>query len=99
MFTEPVFTARTVAKALGLRLGRTLTFAEGDEDVDGEVEVTDRVHVQVGADYLAVGMCVDEATLRVWPSRRDLPWAFHDLQEVLQQAALLPESERPVNDD
>jgi hypothetical protein len=84
MFAKPVFTARTVAKVLGLKLGRKLTYAEGDEDVDGEVDVTSRIHVQVGADYLSVGAWIDETTLRSWPPRRNIPWAYRDLQEALR---------------
>ncbi len=62
LFAAPVFTARSVARVLGHKLGRPLSYAEGDEDVDGCVDVTDYVHVQVGADYLAVCVRVDATT-------------------------------------
>jgi hypothetical protein len=87
LFTPPVFTARSVATVLGQKLGRKLAYKEADEDedVDGEVDITDRVHVQVGADYLVVSAWVDHTTLRTWPPRRNIPWAFRDVQEALEQ--------------
>jgi hypothetical protein len=56
LFTRPRFTARTVARVIGHRLGRRLTYQEPDEmeALDGAVDITNRVHVQVGADYLVV---------------------------------------------
>ena len=85
MFTPPVFTARTVAKVIGQKLGRKLTYTEGDEDMDGCVEITSRVHVQVGTDYLVVCVWEDATTMRGWPARRNIPWAFRDLQEALRK--------------
>jgi len=93
LFTKPAFTARTVAKVIGSKLGRKLAYTEADEeeDVDGEVDVTSRVHVQVGADYLVVCAWIDDATLRSWSARRNIPWAFRDIREALQ---LFPEAVR-----
>ena len=56
LFPRPRFTARSVARVLGQRLGRRLTYQEPDEleDLDGAVDITVRVHVQVGTDYLVV---------------------------------------------
>lgn len=85
MFARPIFTARTVAKVLGIKLDRKLPSTEGDEDVDGVVDVTSRIHVQVGADYLIVSAWIDATTMRHWPPRKNIPWAFRDLQEALKQ--------------
>jgi hypothetical protein len=90
LFTRPAFTARTVSKVIGHKLARTLPFTEADEDVDGCVDVSRRVHIQVGADYLVVGAWVDATTLKGWPPRRNIPWAFRDVQEALRE---YPDSE------
>jgi hypothetical protein len=86
LFSRPRFTARVVAKVIGQKLGRKLAYQEADEseDVDGNVDVTDRVHVQVGADYLVVGAWLDETTLRSWPARPNIPYAMRDLIEALR---------------
>ena len=84
MFTKPIFTAGVVAKVIGQRLGRTLHYTEANEEVDGCVDVTDRVHVQVGADYLAVCVWETPTVLRGWPTRRNIPWVIRDLQEALR---------------
>lgn len=84
LFTPPAFTAREVAEVIGGKLGRPLPHTEGDADGDGCVDVTTRVHVQVGADYLVVGAWVDATTMKAWPPRRNVPWAFRDLTEALR---------------
>lgn len=86
-FTKPTFTARTVARVLGKFLGRHLAYREGDEceELDGEVTVTDRVYVQVGADYLVVFAYRDQSTIQSWPARPIIPYAFKDLTEALQE--------------
>jgi hypothetical protein len=84
LFTRPAFTARTVAEALGRELGRPLAFTDADEEADGCVDVTSRVHVQVGADYLVVGAWVDETTLRTWPLRASIARALRDLEEAVR---------------
>jgi hypothetical protein len=87
LFTPPRFTARSVARVIGERLGRKLKYQEPDEleDLDGAVDVTARVHVQVGADYLVVCAWQTETALKSWPPRRNIPWAFKDLRESLEQ--------------
>jgi hypothetical protein len=85
-FTRPTFTARTIARVLGQKLDRRLSYKEADEfeELDGEVNVTDRVHVQVGADYLVVFAYQDRMTFRSWPARPNIPYAFNDLLEALR---------------
>lgn len=85
MFARPVFTARKVAKVLGIKLDRKLSSTDGDEDIDGCIDVTSRVHVQVGADYLVVSAWIDATTLKQWPPRRNIPWAYRDVQDALRQ--------------
>lgn len=85
LFARPVFTARAVARVVGRKLDRHLAYAEGDEQVDGCVEVTPRVHIQVGGDYLAVCAWADATTLRGWPPRRNIPWAVRDLEAALAE--------------
>ena len=81
LFTPPRFTARTVARVIGKRLGRKLTYQEPDEleDLDGCVDVTTRVEVQVGADYLVVWAWEDATTMVTWPPRRNIPSTLRDL--------------------
>ena len=87
LFTKPKFTARTVAKVIGKALGRRLDFQEADEleDMDGSVDVTRRVEVQVGADYLVVGAWIDEITLRSWPERQNIPDALEDIKAAIEE--------------
>jgi hypothetical protein len=87
LFTRPRFTARTVARGIGHRLGRRLTYQEPDEmeDLDGVVDITSRVHVQVGADYLVVCAWESAGVMKSWPPRRNIPWALRDLHAVLEQ--------------
>jgi hypothetical protein len=87
LFTRPRFTARTVARVIGHRLGRRLTHQELDdlEDLDGAVDITGRVHVQVGDDYLVVCAWESDGVMKSWPPRRNIPWALRDLQEALEQ--------------
>jgi hypothetical protein len=87
LFTRPRFTARTVARVIGQRLGRSLTYQEPDdlENLDGAVDITSRVHVQVGADYLVVCAWESDGVMKSWPPRRTIPWALRDLREVLEQ--------------
>jgi len=86
-FTQPTFTARIVARVIGDKLGRPLAFQEPDEceELDGCVDITSRVHIQVGADYLIVNAWIDAVTLKSWPARSNIPYAFKDLQEALRQ--------------
>lgn len=86
LFTPPRFTARAAAKVVGKKLGRELAYQEADEieGVDGCVDVTARVHVQVGADYLVVCAWPDGATLRSWPPRPNIPYAIRDLEVALR---------------
>lgn len=87
LFTRPRFNARTVARVIGHRLGRRLTYQEPDEleDLDGAVDITARVHVQVGADYLVVCAWESDGLMKSWPPRRNIPWALRDLHEALEQ--------------
>jgi hypothetical protein len=87
LFTRPRFTASTVARVIGHRLGRRLTYQEPDdlEDLDGAVDITNRVHVQVGADYLVVCAWESAGVMKCWPPRRNIPWALRDLHEALEQ--------------
>jgi hypothetical protein len=87
LFTRSRFTARIVARVIGHRLGRPLTFQEPDElaDLDGAVDITGRVHVQVGADYLVVCAWESAGVLKSWPPRRNIPWALRDLHKALEQ--------------
>ena len=57
--------------------------ADNAIDYMASVEVTDRIHIQVGADYLSVWAAVDETTWKVWPARPNIPYAFRDLQQAL----------------
>lgn len=85
-FARPRFTAKLIARWIGRELGRKLAYQEAgeEEEADGCVEVTGRVHVQVGADYLVVCAWADATTLRSWPARPNIPYAFKDLQEALR---------------
>ena len=87
LFTRPRFTSRSVARVLGHRLSRCLTYQEPDEleDLDGAVDITDRVHVQVGADYLVVCAWESDGVMKSWPPRRNIPRALHDLHEALER--------------
>jgi hypothetical protein len=87
LFTRPRFTARTVARVIGQRLGRRLTCQEPDEleDLDGAVDITVRVHVQVGADYLVVCAWESDDVMKSWPPRRNISWALRDPREALEQ--------------
>jgi hypothetical protein len=87
LFTRPRFTARTVARVLGQRLGRRPTYQDADdlEALDGAVDITSRVHVQVGADYLVVCAWESPGVMKSWPPRRNIPWALRDLHEALEQ--------------
>jgi hypothetical protein len=89
--TKPRFTAKAVAKVIGDALGRKVAFEEFDEseDLDGSVEATNRVHVQVGADYLVISAWKDEFTLRCWPARSNIPDALSDLVAAVAE---FPES-------
>jgi hypothetical protein len=86
-FTRPRFTARRVDRVIGQRLGRRLTFQESNdlEDLDGAVDITSRVHVQVGADYLVVCAWQSAGVMRSWPPRRNTLRALRDLHEALEQ--------------
>jgi hypothetical protein len=88
LFTPPRFTVRAVARVLGQMLGRDLPIEQtsSPDDIDAGIHVTDRVSVQVGADYLVVGLWLDEVTLRTWPPRRTLAEAVVDLRDALVQA-------------
>jgi hypothetical protein len=92
LFTRPVFIARSVARVIGRHLGRDLKYQDPDdlEDVDGAVDITERVHVQVGADYLVVCAWESAGVMRSWPPRRNIPWALRDLHEALEQYPALP---------
>jgi hypothetical protein len=70
---------------LARSLDGKLVFSEADEDVDGNVDITERIHVQVGADYLAVCAWEDSTTMKGWPARRNIPWVFRDLQEAMRE--------------
>ena len=87
LFTCPRFTARSVACDLGQRLGRRLSYQERDEleDIDGAVDITARVHVQVGADYLVVCAWESDGVMKSWPPRRNIPWALRDVRKALEQ--------------
>ena len=87
LFTCPRFTARSVARVIGQRLGRRLTYQEQGEleDIDGAVDITGRVHVQVGADYLVVCAWESDGVMKSWPPRRNIPWALRDLREAFEQ--------------
>jgi len=87
LFTRPRFTARSVARVIGQRLGRRLTYQEPDEleDLDGAVNITARVHVQVGADYLVVSAWESDGVMKSWPPRRNITRALSDLHEALEQ--------------
>ena len=87
LFTRPRFTARTVARVIGHRLGRRLTYQEPDdlEHLDGAIDITNRVHVQVGADYLVVCAWETDGVMKSWPPRRNILWALRDLHEALEQ--------------
>jgi len=78
---QPSFTARRIAMNIGNALGRKPNFKEADEreNVDGSVEVTKRVHVQVGTDYLVVCAWKDEITLRTWSTRKTIRGMLTDL--------------------
>lgn len=86
LFARPRFTARTVARVIGHRVGRRLTYQEPDDlkDLDGAVDITNRIHVQVGADYLVVCAWGSDGVMKNWPPRRTIPWALHDLHEALE---------------
>lgn len=83
---RPPFTARQVAGIIGRKLGRKLVFHEADvwEEVDSSIDVTDRVHIQVGTDYLAVDAQVDENTFRSWPYRSSITELMSDLSDALR---------------
>ena len=87
LFTRPRFTARTVARVIGHRLGRRLTYQEPDEmeDLDGEVDITNRVQVQVGADYLVVCAWESDSVMKSWPPRQNIRSALRDLNEALER--------------
>jgi hypothetical protein len=76
-----------VARVIGQRLSRRLTYQESNdrEDLDGSVDITARIHVQVGADYLVVSAWESAGVLKSWPPRRNIPWALRDLHEALEQ--------------
>jgi hypothetical protein len=85
---KPKFTAAAVARDIGASLGRELTtYQEPDdnEDLDGAVDVTAPVHVQVGADYLIVCAWKDDQTLLSRPARTTLAGALQDLRAALSQ--------------
>jgi hypothetical protein len=87
LFARPRFTARSVARVIGQRLSRRLTYQEPDEleDLDGAVDITGRVHVQVGTDYLVVCAWESDGVMKSWPPRRNIPWALRDLREAIEQ--------------
>jgi hypothetical protein len=88
IFTKPKFTAAGVAQEIGAALGRRLTTyqePDDDEDLDGAVDVTARVHVQVGADYLIVCAWKDDQTLVSRPARSTVAETLQDLRAVLSQ--------------
>ena len=87
-FVKLSIDARTVAIAAGAALGRKLPFHEADDDIDGSVEVTSRVHVQVGTDYLVVSDWKDDAILQCWPLRHSLSLILADFDEAI---TLFPE--------
>lgn len=103
LYTPPRFTAPSIARAIGNRLGRRLKYQEADdlEDLDGSVDVTARIHIQVGADYLVVCDWESETVLKSWPPQYTILSAFKNLQEALGQ---FPEDDRagpeePEGDD
>ncbi len=85
LFTEPSFSAAGVARDLGAVFGRELSYHQAEvlEELDSSVNLTGRVHVQVGADYLVVGAWKDEHTLVNWPARTTLAEALEDLCAAL----------------
>jgi hypothetical protein len=91
LFTEPRFTAARVAQALGPTHGRSLVFQEANEteDIDGCVDITSRVHVQVGADYLIACAWEDDQTLVTWPARRSV---LEVTRDVFAAIAKYPEA-------
>jgi hypothetical protein len=84
---RPKFTARSVAEVIGGALGRKLGFAEADEqeDVDGSVQVSHGVEIQVGADYLVVGAWKDEHVLHCWPERSNIADALTDAIAAIEE--------------
>jgi len=86
-FSKAALTAQKVASIVGEALGRKLAFAEQDDfdGLDGEVDITSRVHIQVGGDYLIVNAWVDEMTMKSWPERRSLPSTIKDVMDALKQ--------------
>jgi hypothetical protein len=83
LYAKPAFTTQMVAIHLGLKLGRELSFTEGNEDEDGCITVTDRVDVQVGADYLCVNAWADATTFKTWPTRRKIALVYADVHDAL----------------
>jgi hypothetical protein len=81
------FTASKVAKSIGEKLGIELTFIEADgfDATDGEVDITSRVHIQVGDNYLIVNAWEDEMTMRSWPVRRRIAQVVGDIKAAMKQ--------------
>jgi len=76
-------TAKAVAAQLR-KLGiPVLGYAEADWDglSDGEVDVTSKVHVQVGADYLIVVKCTPKGEFQFFNERRTVKDLLPDLRE------------------
>ena len=81
------FIAKDVAEILSIQFGIIASCIEPDdiENVDGEVTITDRVHVQVGNDYLVANAWVGDTTMRSWPARTDIYRTIMDVQEALRR--------------
>lgn len=75
---------QTIAKALKTANIPVRSVTEGDDSVDSEIEITDRLSVQVGwprAAYVVVSCWIDDETLESRPERkpRDVAAILEDL--------------------
>src|SRR5687768_5874596 len=85
-FAKQMFTVRRVKAALEKHFGRPLASTPLREDVDGSVEITDRLHVQIGLDYVIVNLWDESRTvLKARPARPGWRYVQADLEEALAE--------------
>lgn len=60
-----------------------ISWGEAQIDVDGQIELTTAVHVQVGVDYFNVMKKHPDGTYTMYAERRSIPALVKDLRHAL----------------
>lgn len=74
--------ARQVRDALRIVGVKTGKVTEADDQCDGDVEITDAIHVQVGYDYVCVVKKLDNDTFQFFDNRDKLDDLVNDIKRA-----------------